>query len=116
MSSDGPDIVLSFLAAAASGESICCQRSRFRLRGMMPGMIAGIIFLAPHSQAFLPLLSISYIHICMCSKRRSKIAPCTADYNSCLLQLYEIDDNPKRREFLDDLFAFMQKRGESRLV
>lgn len=26
-------------------------------------------------------------------------------------QLYEIDDNPKRREFLDDLFAFMQKRG-----
>lgn len=26
-------------------------------------------------------------------------------------QLYEIDDNPKRREFLDELFAFMQKRG-----
>ena len=29
-----------------------------------------------------------------------------------LLQLYEIDDNPKRKEFLDDCFAFMQKRGE----
>ena len=27
------------------------------------------------------------------------------------LQLYEIDDNPKRKEFLDELFAFMQKRG-----
>lgn len=26
-------------------------------------------------------------------------------------QLYEIDDNPKRKEFLDDLFLFMQKRG-----
>ena len=26
-------------------------------------------------------------------------------------QLYEIDDNPKRKEFLDELFAFMQKRG-----
>jgi len=26
-------------------------------------------------------------------------------------QLYEIDDNPARREFLDELFAFMQKRG-----
>jgi len=26
-------------------------------------------------------------------------------------QLYEIDDNPKRREFLDELFSFMQKRG-----
>jgi len=26
-------------------------------------------------------------------------------------QLYEIDTNPKRKEFLDDLFAFMQKRG-----
>ena len=31
-------------------------------------------------------------------------------------QLYEIDDNPARREFLDELFAFMQKRGESRFV
>ena len=30
-----------------------------------------------------------------------------------IFQLYEIDDNPKRREFLDELFAFMQKRGES---
>ena len=30
----------------------------------------------------------------------------------CIFQLYEIDDNPKRREFLDELFAFMQKRGK----
>ena len=30
-------------------------------------------------------------------------------------QLYEIDDNPARREFLDELFAFMQKRGESEI-
>ena len=30
-------------------------------------------------------------------------------------QLYEIDDNPARREFLDELFAFMQKRGESQI-
>ncbi|XP_078619116.1 AT-rich interactive domain-containing protein 3A-like isoform X3 [Branchiostoma floridae x Branchiostoma japonicum] len=26
-------------------------------------------------------------------------------------QLYEIDDDPKRKEFLDNLFTFMQKRG-----
>jgi hypothetical protein len=26
-------------------------------------------------------------------------------------QLYEIDENPKRKEFLDELFSFMQKRG-----
>ncbi|XP_058982808.1 protein dead ringer isoform X3 [Musca domestica] len=26
-------------------------------------------------------------------------------------QLYEISDDPKRKEFLDDLFSFMQKRG-----
>ncbi|CAH1797853.1 unnamed protein product [Owenia fusiformis] len=26
-------------------------------------------------------------------------------------QLYELSDDPKRREFLDDLFSFMQKRG-----
>jgi hypothetical protein len=29
------------------------------------------------------------------------------------LQLYELDGDPKRKEFLDDLFSFMQKRGES---
>ena len=27
-------------------------------------------------------------------------------------QLYELSDDPQRKEFLDDLFAFMQKRGE----
>ncbi|XP_040580996.1 uncharacterized protein [Lepeophtheirus salmonis] len=26
-------------------------------------------------------------------------------------QLYELNDDPKRKEFLDDLFSFMQKRG-----
>lgn len=31
-----------------------------------------------------------------------------------LFQLYEIDDNPKRKEFLDELFTFMQGRGELR--
>uniref|UniRef100_A0A8B9TXY7 AT-rich interactive domain-containing protein 3 n=1 Tax=Anas platyrhynchos TaxID=8839 RepID=A0A8B9TXY7_ANAPL len=28
-----------------------------------------------------------------------------------LPQLYELDEDPKRKEFLDDLFSFMQKRG-----
>ena len=28
------------------------------------------------------------------------------------LQLYELDSDPNRKEFLDDLFTFMQKRGE----
>ncbi|KFQ38583.1 AT-rich interactive domain-containing protein 3A, partial [Mesitornis unicolor] len=27
-------------------------------------------------------------------------------------QLYELDEDPKRKEFLDDLFGFMQKRGK----
>jgi hypothetical protein len=27
-------------------------------------------------------------------------------------QLYEINDDPKRKEFLDELFQFMQKRGK----
>lgn len=31
---------------------------------------------------------------------------------SVLPQLYELDADPKRKEFLDDLFSFMQKRGE----
>lgn len=29
-----------------------------------------------------------------------------------MFQLYEINDDPKRKEFLDDLFTFMQKRGK----
>lgn len=28
------------------------------------------------------------------------------------LQLYEINDDPKRKEFLDDLFMFMKERGK----
>jgi hypothetical protein len=31
---------------------------------------------------------------------------------SLSLQLYEINDDPKRKLFLDDLFLFMQKRGK----
>ena len=29
-----------------------------------------------------------------------------------IFQLYELDGDPKRKEFLDDLFNFMQKRGK----
>ncbi|XP_029769724.1 AT-rich interactive domain-containing protein 3C [Terrapene carolina triunguis] len=32
-------------------------------------------------------------------------------YEEQFKQLYELDDDPKRKEFLDDLFGFMQKRG-----
>ena len=28
------------------------------------------------------------------------------------LQLYELDDDPERKTFLDDYFEFMKKRGE----
>lgn len=28
------------------------------------------------------------------------------------MQLYELDSDPNRKEFLDDLFNFMQKRGK----
>lgn len=31
------------------------------------------------------------------------------------MQLYELDGDPERKEFLDDLFIFMQKRGECAL-
>ena len=30
-----------------------------------------------------------------------------------IFQLYELSEEPKRREFLDDLFSFMQKRGKT---
>lgn len=32
------------------------------------------------------------------------------------LQLYEINDDPKRKEFLDDLFMFMKDRGKKLLI
>ncbi|XP_042311272.1 AT-rich interactive domain-containing protein 3C [Sceloporus undulatus] len=32
-------------------------------------------------------------------------------YEEQFKQLYELDSDPKRKEFLDDLFGFMQKRG-----
>ncbi|XP_068031979.1 AT-rich interactive domain-containing protein 3C isoform X1 [Anomalospiza imberbis] len=33
-------------------------------------------------------------------------------YEEQFKQLYELDEDPKRKEFLDDLFGFMQKRGK----
>ncbi|XP_069482930.1 AT-rich interactive domain-containing protein 3C [Ambystoma mexicanum] len=32
-------------------------------------------------------------------------------YEEQFKQLYELDEDPKRKEFLDDLFSYMQKRG-----
>ena len=43
------------------------------------------------------------------------IEHCCVITDSCLwfvLQLYELGTEPERKEFLDDLFTFMQKRGE----
>uniref|UniRef100_A0A8B9CVE6 AT-rich interactive domain-containing protein 3 n=1 Tax=Anser brachyrhynchus TaxID=132585 RepID=A0A8B9CVE6_9AVES len=37
--------------------------------------------------------------------------PCSSLSSRLLLKLYELDEDPKRKEFLDDLFSFMQKRG-----
>ncbi|OWK52572.1 AT-rich interactive domain-containing protein 3A [Lonchura striata] len=34
-----------------------------------------------------------------------------SEHLSFLMQLYELDGDPRRKEFLDDLFSFMQKRG-----
>ena len=32
--------------------------------------------------------------------------------DGCRKQLYELSDDPRRKEFLDDLFSFMQKKGK----
>lgn len=42
------------------------------------------------------------------------IWPDGASTSSFPFQLYELDNDPKRKDFLDDLFTFMQKRGETR--
>ncbi|XP_038598712.1 AT-rich interactive domain-containing protein 3C [Tachyglossus aculeatus] len=41
----------------------------------------------------------------------SGLQPHEWTYEEQFKQLYELDDDPKRKEFLDDLFGFMQKRG-----
>eukprot|EP00064_Thunnus_orientalis_P019308 superscaffoldBa00004773_g19424 len=50
-------------------------------------------------------------------KNCSRQLPEGSSLNSCFvnaglstLELYELDDDEKRKEFLDDLFSFMQKR------
>ena len=61
----GSDIVLrSFLAAGALRESICCQRSRFRTVVWQDNDTNYLLHTLSSSS---PLISISYIHICMCS-------------------------------------------------
>uniref|UniRef100_A0A8D0ELE7 AT-rich interactive domain-containing protein 3 n=1 Tax=Strix occidentalis caurina TaxID=311401 RepID=A0A8D0ELE7_STROC len=37
--------------------------------------------------------------------------PARAPFSPLIAQLYELDGDPRRKEFLDDLFSFMQKRG-----
>ncbi|XP_057176901.1 AT-rich interactive domain-containing protein 3A isoform X2 [Triplophysa rosa] len=41
----------------------------------------------------------------------SGVAFCGGGSSSLIQELYELDDDEKRKEFLDDLFSFMQKRG-----
>lgn len=44
-------------------------------------------------------------------KNSFRTATVTAHVPGTIKQLYELDSDPKRKEFLDDLFVFMQKRG-----
>jgi len=37
---------------------------------------------------------------------------CVIYFDFFLFQLYELDENPDRKEFLDNLFTFMQQRGK----
>ncbi|XP_037078645.1 AT-rich interactive domain-containing protein 3A-like, partial [Pollicipes pollicipes] len=45
------------------------------------------------------------------SPRQGSAGNAPWNYEEQFKQLYEIDDNPSRKEFLDDLFRFMQNRG-----
>uniref|UniRef100_A0A663NBH8 AT-rich interactive domain-containing protein 3 n=1 Tax=Athene cunicularia TaxID=194338 RepID=A0A663NBH8_ATHCN len=72
--------------ACGAGRASCCWQSRQVGPGVMPG---------PGTGRVLP-------PACAGSTDTSSL--------SCH-QLYELDEDPKRKEFLDDLFGFMQKRG-----
>ncbi|XP_023709417.1 protein dead ringer isoform X2 [Cryptotermes secundus] len=45
------------------------------------------------------------------SSESSSSSQQTWSFEEQFKQLYEINDDPRRKEFLDDLFSFMQKRG-----
>ncbi|XP_069672822.1 protein dead ringer isoform X2 [Periplaneta americana] len=45
------------------------------------------------------------------SSESSSSSQQTWSFEEQFKQLYEINDDPKRKEFLDDLFSYMQKRG-----
>lgn len=49
-----------------------------------------------------------------CGRGARALAPTDRPAPPPTPQLYELDGDPKRKEFLDDLFSFMQKRGEAR--
>lgn len=38
------------------------------------------------------------------------------NFGCFILQLYELGTEPERKEFLDDLFTFMQKRGKMNII
>uniref|UniRef100_A0A663DYW3 AT-rich interactive domain-containing protein 3 n=1 Tax=Aquila chrysaetos chrysaetos TaxID=223781 RepID=A0A663DYW3_AQUCH len=44
-------------------------------------------------------------------RRGARVGGFSECLSSLVAQLYELDGDPRRKEFLDDLFSFMQKRG-----
>ena len=61
-----------------------------------------------HSNRFRSYLPFSRLPLVTATQDRPDLS---VTQHPTIPQLYEIDDNPKRKEFLDELFAFMQKRG-----
>ncbi|XP_045471354.1 protein dead ringer isoform X3 [Harmonia axyridis] len=83
-------------------------QERFQVPAPFPFPHPAAAFLPPMSQpqAAQPPSSASS-H----SSEGSASSQTTWSFEEQFKQLYEINDDPKRKEFLDDLFSFMQKRG-----
>lgn len=106
---------------------IYCRHFGKTLVMLLPGMMALVAIVSVTLINFLvQLLSVSsYIEIVFCGDRTLVFTglrwiphmllllsySSSSVISSSSPQLYELDGDPKRKEFLDDLFSFMQKRG-----
>ncbi|KAM4577674.1 AT-rich interactive domain-containing protein 3A [Odontesthes bonariensis] len=70
--------------------------------------------LSPKSGTAHPMVGVSVAHVPALRVQSPSAHPQSHHewtYEEQFKQLYELDDDEKRKEFLDDLFSFMQKRG-----
>ncbi|XP_012550248.1 protein dead ringer isoform X3 [Bombyx mori] len=101
---------LSSLASLAQGAPLSTSNSVFALAGAVPA--SGFPYAPPAFLAPAPPPPAQPVGSASSSSSEGSAAGWSFEEQyKQVRQLYEISDDPQRKEFLDDLFSFMQKRG-----